>query len=64
MNAVSPDESQLNVSIWAAGTILLFAGLANCAVAKGHRAWWGATAIFSVIGAIIIYTLPDEHPAI
>lgn len=42
------------------GTILLIAGLAYYAIAKGRSGWWGLCGLLSLIGLIILACLKDR----
>lgn len=39
-------------------------GCGQYARAKGHSGWFGAFGIFSLIGLLVLFFLPDRHKAI
>jgi uncharacterized membrane protein HdeD (DUF308 family) len=44
------------------GSIMLLAGLALYAQAKGRTRWWGLMGLFSIFGLVVLALLPDLRP--
>jgi hypothetical protein len=59
-----PQEIWVQRGVIALGTILLIIGLSYYARAKGQSPWYGALAVLSWLGYLVLALLPDKSGAV
>jgi len=61
-NPLPPAVHWTSLSVLVVSVLLAALGCANYSAAKGYRRIWGALALLSLVGLIVLLLLPDLHP--